>query len=477
MKRFLAIYPPGQKFMRGEERCQSNIEDSTSTEIRACNDLGYLAAVMRNNGWEVELRDFQTEKASETDLFNCLQRFSPDVLFVSVTNATLPKDLALCNRIKQERPHLVLILKGAVFFNPPPEFFMRPDLQCADYLIAEEAECVIKALLQAHFHARDALKDVPRIFYRENGIWVRSREERHCDELDSLPFPARDLMRNELYVRPDTGEPMATIGVSRGCPSSCTFCMTPPMSGRKIRFRSPENIVAEMDECVTRFGITEFFFRADTFTIRREWTLALCKQIRSRSWAREIHWVANARASTLDPELLTAMKQAGCWLIAVGFESGSDETLKKVRKGTTVKMNLLAAQMVHQAKIKLFGFFMIGFPWETRDHIKETVNLIHLTRPDFLELHLATPFYGTELYAQIAAQKGALAMPLGCDYFKEVVSCSDYFSAEELRFLRKKIIRGYLFTPAYLWKRFCETLFSPRIFLGYTRHAWNIIRS
>lgn len=476
MRKFFAIYPPGRKFMRGEERCQSNIDSSTSTVIRACNDLGYVSAVMRKAGWQVQLRDFQTEDLSEKELMESLHQFVPDVLFVSVTNATLEEDLFLCKMIKQEFPKIVIILKGAVFFKPPEEFLQRKDLLCADYLIAEEAECVIRELMEAHYNAPDRLKSVPRIYFRDPAGWKYSENDTHMEDLDQLPFPARDLMKNELYLRPDTGRVMASISTSRGCSSLCTFCMTPPMSGRKIRSRSPENIVKEIRECVEKYGIYDFFFRADTFTMNKNAVMEICRLLHENTLADKIHWVANARAVTLDSELLTAMKKAGCWLIAVGFESGSDETLKRIKKGSTAAVNIQAAEMIHQAKIKLFGFYMIGFPWEDISYIKATEELIWKTRPDFLELHLAVPFYGTELYQQASTAGCLKEMPLGCDYFKEVPFCSQFFTAEQLRRLRKKIIAKYIYSFPYLFQRLREVLLNPGKFSHYFKHAIKLLK-
>ena len=476
MKKLFAIYPPGRKFMRGEERCQSNIESSTSTAIRACNDLGYLCAVMRQEGWEVRLKDFQTESLNTDDLFADLADFLPDVLFISVTNATLVEDLEICCMIRSKYSEIVIILKGAVFFIPPQEFFLREDLQCADYLIAEEAECIIRELLDAHYQDRSRLKTVPRIYYKEGSHWVGSENNSHMEDLDSLPFPARDLMKNKLYVRPDTGRPMASISTSRGCASACTFCMTPPMSGRKQRSRSPQNIVAEIRECVDKYGIYDFFFRADTFTADKNQVLEVCRLLHENKLAEKIRWVANARAVTVDAELLSAMKQAGCWLIAIGFESGSDETLKRIRKGSTSTINLRAADLIHQAGIKLFGFYMIGFPWEDLAQIKMTEELIWKTRPDFLELHLAVPFYGTELFRE-AKEMGCLKeMPLGCDYFKEVPLSSLFFTAEQLRNIRKKIINRYIYSLPYLFRRLLEVLREPGKFMHYATHALSLLK-
>lgn len=471
--KLMLIYPPGRVFMRGEERCQSNIDASTSTAMRACNDLGYVAAVMRNEGWSIFLRDYQGENATRQELIADFKRFLPDVLFMSVTNSTLLDDLSTCSALKKEHPALVLVLKGAVFFNPPKPFLERPELAVADFLIAEEAEYVIDALLVGKAPAT-----VPGIHYRdESGAWIASQVKEHCKTLDDLPFPARDLMPNHLYVRPDTGAMQATISTSRGCPSACRFCLTPYMSGRVVRKRSPESIVREIVECVEVFGITEFFFRADTFTIDKRWVLELCRLFQEYELVGKISWVANSRAVTLDDEMLVAMKGTGCWLLAIGFESGSEETLIRAKKGTTPLQNRQTAALVHKHGVKLFGFYMIGFPWENMNHLEETRRLIYDTKPDFIELHLVTPFYGTSLFEEFQSENLLKKSVVGCDYFETVPFGTRYLSGEQLMRFRCKVLRQYLFSPGYLFRRLREALTSPVVFWNYTVYALKLVHN
>src|SRR3972149_9319127 len=126
-------------------------------------------------------------------------------------------------------------------------------------------------------------------------------------------------MKNHLYTRPDTSEPQATIQTSRGCPSQCIFCLSPLISGMKLRERSVGNIVAELEECVNKYHIRNFFFRADTFTLNKKSVIELCKEIIDSKF--DIAWVANSRVNTIDEERLEWMKKAGCWLVAFGIES------------------------------------------------------------------------------------------------------------------------------------------------------------
>src|SRR3989304_7524666 len=194
-------------------------------------------------------------------------------------------------------------------------------------------------------------------------------------------------MKNHLKPSPDTSEPQATIQTSRGCPSQCIFCLSPLISGMKLRERSVSNIVAELEECVNKYHIQNFFFRADTFTMNKKSVVELCKEIIGRNL--DIAWVGNSRVNTIDAERLTWMKKAGCWLGAFGIESGNDEIQKQIKKGTTRSQAREAVKLCKKLGIKTYSFYLIVFPWETSEMIMYSRGLIKPLRIDFSEIHIA----------------------------------------------------------------------------------------
>lgn len=464
------VYPPSPLFQRGEDRCQSNISASTATTVRACNDLGEGAAVLRNLGYAVSVKDYQTEGLTTADLLNDLDGI--DVLFVSTTNATIFDDLKIVRTVKEKFPKLVVILKGAIFFNPEDGLIAQLDLTDVDYLVGGESDFIIGGLMAAHYHG-GAYPD--GILYKKDGRWLKTDFSKWHEDLDALPFPARDLMNNALYIRPDTQEPQATIATSRGCPSKCLFCLTPHISGRKLRLRSPESIYAEMKECFDKYNIRNFFFKSDTFTYDKAWTIRLCDLILQSDLKGKIAWVANSRVNPIDLETLQKMKQAGCWLVAFGFESGSPDTLQKARKGTTVEQNLAAAKMAKKAGLKIYGFYLIGFPWETRKHLRQTAALMKKINADFVELHLATPFYGTELY-DLAKQDGLIdETVLGKDYFNAPTIGTNFLSIKDLQDFRKRTLLKYHLRPSYVLKKLFQAAFHPRVLKNYGRFGFKLL--
>ena len=477
-KKVKLIYPPSPLYQRGEDRCQANIEASTATSIRACNDLGYAASSLLKIGCDVLLKDYQTEKLSVEILISDLNLEKPDVLFVSVTNGSIYNDLKIIQQVKSVLPSLIIILKGALFFNPQKSLFEQLDLSNVDYLVGGESEFIISDLIYSHFEDYNNIPNIKGISYKKDNNWIiNDFDNLWVEDIDSIPFPAREMMNNSLYVRPDTNEVQATISTSRGCPSSCIFCLTPYISGKKLRLRHPELVFQEIEECYLKFGIKNFFFKADTFTFNKEWTLKLCDLIINSSLYNKISWVANSRVVPIDLETLQIMKKAGCWLVAFGFESGSQKSLDLMKKGTTVEQNISAMRLAKKAGLKVFGFFMIGFPWEDLSDLKKTRDLIFKLDADFIELHLATPFYGTQLYDIALKEKLIDESVLGKDYFNAPTIPTKKLFLEQIQKYRKSVLLSYHLRPIYILKKLIYSFNKPKVILNYFSYGFNLLKN
>lgn len=476
MNKIMLLYPPGKAYQRSEDRAQCNLEESAVATIHACNDIGYAAAVLRQRKYEVFLRDYQTERASLEEVKNDILKFQPDIIVTSTTNATILSDLEFINWIKGFCS-CECIVKGAIFFDTPTEILETLDLHNVNYLIGGEIDTVIGDLVDYIIFKKGELENLPGIIYKKDGVFRKTAFNCWSDDLDTIPFPARDLMKNELYPRPDTGEPMATIQVSRGCPSGCTYCLTPLISGKSLRKRSVENIFAEIEECYYKYGIKNFFFKADTFTIDADWAGALCDKIIDSELHGKIEFTVNSRVKPLEYELLQKLKKAGCFTIAVGFESGNDDTLKKIKKGTTRDDNLRAARMIKKAGLPLFGFFMIGFPWETKQDIIKTLDFIFEIDPDFIEVHIAMPYFGTELYSQCEQYNTINAVAWGNDYFSPNTIGTQSVPMEEIQKIRNNYLLKFYLRPKYIVRKAFSCLHNPVILKNYIKHGLTLLNT
>lgn len=474
-KKVLLFYPPGALFQRGEDRCQQNIDDGSAQAMRACNDLGYAAAVLLQSGYQVKLQDYQTQGDTFEMLEKDMDEFDPDMIMMSITNTTIFDDIKVINRLC-EKHHPIVVLKGALFFAPEQAMLDMIDFTNVDYLIGGEIDFCIGKIADYCFKGIGKPEEINNILYKDaEGKMIPTRFHVWDDDLDAQPFPARQLMNNSLYIRPDTKETMATIQTARGCPSQCVFCLTPEISGKRVRFRSPQNVLEEMIECYEQFGIRNFFFKADTFTINPEWVKEMCELIIQSKLYGKIQFTANSRVRPLKKETLELMKKAGCFLVAFGFESGSDEMLQKMRKGATVEENRQAARWCKEVGLPFWGYFVIGFPWETKEDILLTKKLVLETDPDFIEVTIALPFYGTPMY-ETCKKEGLLAKSvLGSDFFHSSTKGTIHLTIDEVMKLRKDILLSFYLRPQYILRKMKECVTQPSVFVQYVKYGLKLV--
>lgn len=474
-KKVLLFYPPGALFQRGEDRCQQNIDDGSAQAMRACNDLGYAAAVLLQSGYQVKLQDYQTQGDTFEMLEKDMDEFDPDMIMMSITNTTIFDDIKVINKLC-EKHHPIVVLKGALFFAPEQAMLDMIDFTNVDYLIGGEIDFCIGKIADYCFKGIGKPEEINNILYKDaEGKMIPTKFHVWDDDLDAQPFPARQLMNNSLYIRPDTKETMATIQTARGCPSQCVFCLTPEISGKRVRFRSPQNVLEEMIECYEQFGIRNFFFKADTFTINPEWVKEMCELIIQSKLYGKIQFTANSRVRPLKKETLELMKKAGCFLVAFGFESGSDEMLQKMRKGATVEENRQAARWCKEVGLPFWGYFVIGFPWETKEDILLTKKLVLETDPDFIEVTIALPFYGTPIY-ETCKKEGLLAKSvLGSDFFHSSTKGTMHLTIDEVMKLRKDILLSFYLRPKYILRKMKECITQPSVFVQYVKYGLKLV--
>jgi anaerobic magnesium-protoporphyrin IX monomethyl ester cyclase len=294
------------------------------------------------------------------------------------------------------------------------------------------------------------------------------------ENLDALPFPARHLLKNDLYTAPDTGEPITMINTGRGCPHQCIYCAVTIASGYKLKVRSPRNIVAEIEECVKKHNIRNFFFRADTFTWDEKWVVDLCNLILEKNL--KIRWGCNSRVDTISEGRLAAMKKAGCWIIGFGIESGNQEMLDKMKKRAKLADAEKAIELCKKYGIKTYGLFLIGLPWETRETVYQTIDFAKKLDPSFLDFNIAYPLPGTEYY-RIAKEMNLFSdqdLSKG-DYARPIVRTVT-LSTDELIQLRKKALLSFYLRPSYIF-RTLKDIRSPRIFGNYMRSGIRLVKT
>ena len=463
--RALLINPPTGLYRR-DDRCQCKVEDQTVQIIFPPIELAAIAAVLRQAGVEVRIQDYPALGASWAHYAEDLKSFRPDMVLVNVITATSDQDFQALTAAKEilGREAVMTLAKGEFMESMGEQALAeRPEV---DFGFHGEVEQVLE-----RFCAGDPIETLSGLLWRRpsgNGAApevIRNPGHPLLEDLDSLPFPARDLLDNRLYRSPETGNPLTVIHGNRGCPSKCIFCPAGVMSGYKVRYRSPANIMAEIEECVTRFGLREFLFHGDTFTLNKKWLLELCDMIIASG--HKIRWGCNSRVDTMNDERAARMRQAGCWVVAFGVETGSQAIMDRLKKGQRVEQASEAIAICKRNGLRTHAFFVIGTPWETRETLEETYLFARRIDTDFFDFNIAYPLPGTELY-DIALKEGLIEKGPGASgYASAAVHTYTLSSADLTRWRRKALLSMYL-RPHYVARTLLRAG-SPKVALNYLK--------
>jgi len=283
-----------------------------------------------------------------------------------------------------------------------PDASLRPQKYVtlgADYVVVGEGEETTKELLSKLLKNED-VKDVKGIFYKENEKFVETPPRPFIRNLDTLGSPDRSLIDEYKYRDvwlADHGFAMSTVMTSRGCPYACNFCSNPIAPfGRRYTYRSAKNVADELEELVNKYGFNRIWFADDVFTINRERTIALCKEILDRGL--EFKWSCLTRADRVDEELLKLMKHAGCEQIFYGLESGAQEMLDAMNRNMKVEVMRKGLLMTKKIGIRIHTFVLVGYPGERYETLLKTLDFMKEILPDEYSFTIAYPLPGTKLY-------------------------------------------------------------------------------
>ncbi|MEJ2068475.1 MAG: radical SAM protein, partial [Deltaproteobacteria bacterium] len=329
------------------------------------------------------------------------------------------------------------------------------NLSGVDYLVLGEGEFAFKELLD-NLKSQKRLEKVPGLVIKSkvNGV-VNTGPHRVIDDLDDIPFPARNLVPYEKYSSLLTrGRVATTMITSRGCPFKCTFCDRPHL-GKKFRARSPQNVVDEMEECVN-MGISEFLIYDDTFTVDKKRVISICDEIVRRKL--DIGFDIRARVDTVNADVLRALKRAGCQGIHYGVEAATDKILKVLNKGITIEQVREVFKLTKKHKIPILAYFMIGNPNETRSDIETTFRIMKQLKPDYVHVTIFTPFPGTKIYLD-GLRSGMIKNDFWREFAKnpvmgfEIPVWEEYFKRKELYEMIVKVYRDFYLRPSYVLSR------------------------
>lgn len=390
--------------------------------------LCYISAVLNQNGFQCHMYNadyadhkyysdqlsliagYEDYKKTIADINHpiwqeCVQNifdYKPDFVGFSMFTANFPAVNNISMLVKLRLPDTQIVVGGPHV--SLAKGIILKDSKSIDLAIYGEGEYTFLEVIQGK-----PLGDIDGLIYRKNGKIVVNNVRSNINNLDSLPFP----QRTNFYPGIQKLETHYVI-TSRGCPNNCSFCASPVIWKRKVRFRGIENVIAELMSLKEQ-GFRYIQFQDDTFTFNKKRLLGLLdRMIEERL---NLSWVCDTRLNFIDAEALERMKKAGCIRVKVGIESGSREILRSINKGITPEMVIEKVKLIKEYGLGITAYLMIGFPRETDQQVEETIELARKIEADYYSLSILAPYYGTSIYDEFIKRSNGKGKKKHWEYF------------------------------------------------------------
>lgn len=356
--------------------------------------LGYVAAALAPHHDVAQIvpdaRPFQATEDVWGTILQAAADYNPQLIGITAVTATFPSARTLATRLRAVLPEVPIVLGGVHVSFKPEDGLAIP---AVDWVVRGEGEQAMVEIAAALEAGRSPEGTAGVSGRRADGTIWRGPPRPPIKDLDGLAPPRRDGVLWAEHLQPAFYQSIITL---RGCPYTCIYCSVPASSERQTRYRSADNITDEIAMLVDRYRVPYLFFHDSVFTLHRRRTLALLDGLAARGL--RVPFACQTRTDRVDPELLDRLAQGGCHQIFFGIESGHPESLAKMHKATPLSEIRAAVSEVRRRGIRCTGFFMVGFPWETEEHLDTTADFATDLGLDAVSLFSATPLPGTALW-------------------------------------------------------------------------------
>jgi radical SAM superfamily enzyme YgiQ (UPF0313 family) len=386
MSRVLLVLPPlahEELFVRGSKSSASRIPPL---------GLAYIAAYLREHGHTCRIIDGIAEPLPLSQVAE--EALAYDVVGITVVSTYAMRAVELIEALKA-RPDCPPVVVGGPHVTALPESLLE---RGADYAVVGEGEVTMLELVEALGRGDGAIRDIPGLVFRDQGEVVYTGVRELIEPLDAVPLPAREILPMHLYsssIARATQQPSHSMLASRGCPGACTFCNKKTF-GSRMRYFSVERIVEEFFLLRDTYGARDVAVWDDNFVSSPEVAIAVCDELVRRDF--DISWSVEARIDAVGADVLDALKRAGCTYIAYGIESGSQRMLDRINKRITLDQIRESIRMTKQTGMHIRGYFMLGFPTETRAEMDETIRFAIELDVELASFTLFVPLPGTPEY-------------------------------------------------------------------------------
>ncbi len=342
----------------------------------------------------MKIHDGLLRRSNGSDFANILSSFSPDVVGISgQTTPSIHEVYQTAKVVKNHDPSILVVVGGAhVTFQDEEVLRDCPEI---DVVVRGEGEVTMNVLLE-EINGNHSYHGVAGTTTRADGTIIRNPDRPYIHDLDSLPFPAYDLLGlHQYFPKGDRFAPMIT---SRGCPYQCTFCSSSRITGKRWRGRSPTNVIQELQFLQDRYGVRDITFIDDLFTFDHRRVSDICSMMNKE--ADNVTWTCSSRADIMSrhPEMANWLKEAGCHTIYIGAESGSQRILNTIKKGIRLSQIIKSVRLAKKVGLQVVLSFILGIPGETEEDMRSTIDFACRLDPDFAQFTICTPYPGTPMY-------------------------------------------------------------------------------
>jgi magnesium-protoporphyrin IX monomethyl ester (oxidative) cyclase len=363
--------------------------------------LAWIAAVLERAGHKVRIIDSPTDGIDLKAFMNEVRSWNPDVVGITAITPTVYKAYDAVKAVKEYDKDLPVIMGG-----PHVTFMYEEALNNGvDVVVRGEGEYTTLELINTIEKVgldTGQFKSIRGLAFRSGDGIIRTPDRPPIKNLDELPPPARHLLPMDKYTL--FGKPIRIIHAmaSRGCPYGCSFCSTSYFWGRLVRYRSAKAVADEIEDAVNRYKTNIVVFTDDEFTLGKRFVYDFLREIRERKL--DINFSCGSRVDTIDRDMIVKLKEHGCTALYFGVESGSQDTINKIGKRITLEQAVKVFQWAKEINIDHVGSFVIGFPWESIEDMKNTVRFAMKLDPTYAQFTVATPYPGTPLYYQAVSE-------------------------------------------------------------------------
>ena len=365
--------------------------------------IGYIASYLVKNNHTVTLLDIAED---DINLLNKLKERKPDIIGISITTPQLKLAGTVIDNLRKIIPDVPIVAGGI-----HPSYFKEKFLKDynIEYVVYGEGEITMNELCNSLKTGLKDMSGIDGLIYRDmTGRIMVNHPRELIKDLDTLPFPARDLVNYQTYLQPPGlirglwTDRCTNIMTSRGCPGRCTYCGANYLWKNIFRRRTVNNVLEEIDLLVEKYNIDGLHFLDDTFLMNTKWIEELAEKFIEKKY--DFKWACFGRVDTVNDKILKAIRRAGCTQVSYGFESCSENVLKRIRKKTDVKQMTDAVKMTKDLDMSVFGSFMFGFPEDTEEDLQKTISISSKMDIDFVTCYFTTPYPASELYEQAISE-------------------------------------------------------------------------